>query len=75
MSRDTLSFCGGWYLMIYQGQFAADFRWPAFVGGMVAAGIPGVLQALPLLIPLWAGSTPGPSPDSPPEVLPVESPS
>jgi hypothetical protein len=44
ISRDTLSFLGGWYLIIYQAQFAQDFNLSVFLGGMVIAGVPGVLQ-------------------------------
>lgn len=43
LTRDTFTFLGGWYLIIYQAQFAPTFNLPVFIGGMVAAGIPGVL--------------------------------
>lgn len=58
VSRDTLSFIGGWYLMIFQAQFAEQFNWIAFMGGMVISGVPGALQALTL----FTGRTPGLSP-------------
>jgi hypothetical protein len=45
VSRDTLSFLGGWYLIIYQAQFAAQFNLSVFLGGMVITGVPGVLAA------------------------------
>lgn len=62
MSRDTLSFVGGWYLMIYQAQFAETFNLPVFLGGMVISGIPGALQALALLSGRTAEQLP-PSPE------------
>lgn len=49
--------------MIYQAQFADSFQLAVFVGGMVVSGIPGVAQALPLLL----GRTPEPLPPSPVE--------
>jgi hypothetical protein len=61
VSRDTLSFIGGWYLMIFQAQFAAEFNLAVFLGGMVISGIPGALQAASLL----TGRTPEPSQRSP----------
>lgn len=50
--RDTLSFFGGWYLMIYQAQFAHTFNLSVFLGGMVISGIPGAIQVLAL----WVGA-------------------
>ena len=66
--RDTISFILGWYLMIYQAQFAEQFQLPVFLGGMVISGIPGALQALPLLL----GRMPEPLPPSPAEPSSVE---
>lgn len=45
VGRDLLSFAGGWYLIIYQAQFAPVFNLAVFVGGMVIAGVPGAVQA------------------------------
>lgn len=62
LSRDTFSFLGGWYLIIYQAQFAAEFNQSVFIGGILIACVPGGLAA-------WAtraGSpTDPPSSDSP----------
>jgi len=60
--RDTLSFLGGWYLMIYQAQFAPQFNLSAFLGGMVIVGVPGASQ----VFAVWLGTRTGePSPPSP----------
>lgn len=63
LSLDTLSFFGGWYLMIYQAQFSGTFNATAFFGGMLATGVPGVQQ----FILLWLGARtplePLPSPE------------
>lgn len=65
LSRDSLSFCGGWYLIIFQAQFAHTFNLAVFLGGMTLAGVPGALQVLSA----WAGThTAGSSQDSQPEV-------
>lgn len=64
ISRDTLSFLGGWYLIIYQAQFAATFNQSVFIGGILIACVPGGLAA-------WAtrtSPTGPPSSDSPPAV-------
>lgn len=58
--RDTVSFVLGWYLMIYQAQFADKFELAVFLGGMGISGIPGALQVIPLLL----GRMPEPSPPS-----------
>ena len=63
VSRDTVSLVGGWYLMIYQGQFAQHFNLSVFIGGMVAAGIPGALQAYGLWFGARTPSEPPPSPE------------
>jgi hypothetical protein len=55
--------------MIYQATIADKFEWMAFVGGMIVSGIPGVAQALPLLL----GRTAAPLPPSQPEPSSVES--
>ena len=47
--------------MIYQAQFAVEFNWIPFVGGMLISGVPGTLQALSLL----AGRMPSASVSSP----------
>jgi hypothetical protein len=60
LTRDNLFFLGGWYLMIYQAQFAMNFQWQVFVGGMIITGVPGAVQAASLV----AGRMPSP-PDSP----------
>lgn len=62
VSRDGLSFVGGWYLMIYQSQFATTFNLTVFLGGMVIAGIPGTAQAFSLWL---SARTPPPSSPSP----------
>lgn len=51
VSRDSISFVGGWYLIIYQAQFAATFNLSVFIGGMVIAGVPGILAAWKLAQP------------------------
>jgi len=62
VSRDTLSFLGGWYMMIYQAQFATHFNLSVFLGGLAISGIPGGFQAFSL----WLNArTPPSSPDSP----------
>jgi hypothetical protein len=66
ISRDTLSFLGGWYLIIYQAQFAPVFNLYAFLGGMVAAGVPGALQVLAVRTgPTGVGSSDSAPPASP----------
>lgn len=50
VSRDTLSFLGGWGLMIYEAVMAVPFNTTVFLGGMVIAGVPGAIQAFAL----WA---------------------
>jgi len=57
--RDTISFAGGWYLIIYQAQFAQNFNLTVFVGGIVIACVPGGLAA-------WATRTVGVTPTDPP---------
>lgn len=52
ISRDVLSFMGGWYLLIYQAQFASQFNLAVFIGGMVIVGVPGAAQAFTL----WTSS-------------------
>ena len=63
LTRDTFTFLGGWYLIIYQAQFAPTFNLPVFIGGMVAAGIPGVLA----VFASWAGGQ-QPATAPPPDV-------
>jgi hypothetical protein len=63
ISRDTLSFAGGWYLMIYQAQFAEQFNLSVFLGGMVIAGVPGALQVLAALLGTRTGEPSPPSPE------------
>lgn len=63
ISRDTLSFAGGWYLMIFQAQFAQVFNPTVFLGGMAIAGIPGAVQALTLWLGGRTPSPPSPSPE------------
>jgi hypothetical protein len=67
LSRDTLSFLGGWGLMIYEAVKASPFNTTVFLGGMVIAGIPGAAQVLALW---FTARTGGPPSDSP---LPVPS--
>lgn len=50
LSRDTLSFLGGWGLMIYEAVAAQPFNATVFIGGMVIAGIPGAVQAFTLFM-------------------------
>jgi hypothetical protein len=67
ISRDTFSFLGGWYLIIYQAQFAAEFNQSVFIGGILIACVPGGLAA-------WATRAPPtdpPSSDSQPAVSSV----
>ncbi len=66
--RDFVTFVGGWYLMIYQAQFADRFEWVIFLGGMVAAGVPGAAQAWPAVVTRLTGqppSSPAPEASSP----------
>jgi hypothetical protein len=70
LTRDTFTFLGGWYLIIYQAQFAATFNLSVFIGGMVAAGIPGVLA----VFSARAGvAEAGPAPIDPPSAGPSPS--
>ncbi len=62
VSRDTLSFLGGWGLMVYEAIAAEPFNTTVFLGGMVIAGVPGALQAWALLS---SARTPQESSDSP----------
>ena len=64
--RDSLSFAGGWYLMIFGQPGAEKFELMVFLGGMVVSGIPGVLQVLPLFLGRTAvpSSPPQPAPSS-----------
>lgn len=62
VSRDTLSFLGGWGLMIYEAVAAQPFNTTVFLGGMVIAGVPGALQAWALIT---SARTPLPSSESP----------
>ena len=72
VSRDTLSFAGGWGLMIYEAIAAQPFNTTVFLGGMVIAGIPGAVQAFAL----WASArTVLPPSDSPASVSSGPSPS
>lgn len=64
LSRDTLSLLGGWYLIIYQAQFAPVFNLSVFLGGLVIVGVPGAAAA-------WTGRINGGTPTGPP---PSESP-
>ena len=61
--RDSLSFAGGWYLMIFGQPGAEKFELMVFLGGMVVSGIPSVLQALPLLLGRTAVPLPPPQPE------------
>jgi hypothetical protein len=64
VSRDSLSFLGGWYLIIFQAQFAHTFNLAVFLGGMTLAGVPGALAVLSA----WSGTRmAGSSSDSPQE--------
>jgi hypothetical protein len=65
ISRDTLSFLGGWYLIIYQAQFAPVFNLSVFLGGMVISGVPGVLQAWNARVGGGASTGPPSSPSVP----------
>lgn len=69
ISRDSISFVGGWYLIIYQAQFAAEFNLSVFIGGMVIAGVPGILAAWKLAQPALQSPTDPPSSDSRPEAV------
>lgn len=62
VSRDTLSFLGGWGLMIYEAVRADPFNQTVFLAGMVIAIIPGAAQAFALWV---SGRMPLPSPGSP----------
>lgn len=64
ISRDTASFLGGWGLMVYEAIAAVPFNTTVFVGGMVAAGIPGVAQALDLWLSARMVVGPSDSPES-----------
>lgn len=44
-SRDTISFIGGWFLIIWQGTIADPFIPTVFAGGIVIALVPGALAA------------------------------
>lgn len=59
ISRDTFSFLGGWYLIIYQAQFAQTFNLSVFIGGVLIACVPGSLAA-------WATRAGGVTPTDPP---------
>jgi hypothetical protein len=66
ISRDTFSFLGGWYLIIYQAQFAQTFNLSVFIGGVLIACVPGSLAAwatraggVPPIEPPSSGSQPG----------------
>ena len=71
--RDILSFAGGWYLMIFGQPGAEKFELMVFLGGMVVSGVPGVLQALPLLLGRPVGAAPSPQPSAPPALQPAPS--
>lgn len=68
LSRDTLSFIGGWGLMIYEAVRASPFNTTVFLGGMVIAGIPGAIQAFTL----WASARMVSPPSEPPQPAPSE---
>ena len=68
LSRDTFSFLGGWYLIIYQAQFAPTFNLSVFTGGLVIVGVPGVAAA-------WAGRGGGGTPTGPPSSESAQAPS
>ena len=59
LSRDTVSFLLGWYLIIYQAQFAPVFNMVVFAGGLVIVGVPGAAAA-------WTGRLGGGTPTGPP---------
>lgn len=73
-SRDTITYVGGWYLIIYQAQFAPTFNSTAFVAGVLIALVPGTLAAWALrqaalltpTDPPSSGSLPGQSSAQPP---------
>lgn len=54
---------GGWYLMIYQAQFAVTFNLSVFLGGMVISGIPGAAQAFSLFLAARTEPPSSPSPE------------
>ena len=64
--RDSLGIVGGWYLIIYQAQFAPTFNWVVFASGLVAAGLPGAVQVWAAR-PGGAGITGPSSPEPAPE--------
>jgi hypothetical protein len=68
LSRDTVSFLGGWGLMIYEALAAQPFNTTVFLGGMVIAGIPGAFQAFTL----WASARTLLPPSAPVEPAPSE---
>lgn len=60
---------GGWYLIIYQAQFAHPFNLAVFLGGMAIVGIPGAAQIFSSV----AGAAPTPPPSQPsPEPVSLE---
>jgi hypothetical protein len=63
ISRDTLSFLGGWGLMIYEAVRAQPFNTTVFLGGMVIAGIPGAVQAFTLFMSARTVLPPSESPE------------
>ena len=72
--KDTLSYLGGWGLIIHQVAFvpSPDFNLYALVMGGLLVGVPGLRQLLPALVQLIAsirGIASGPSP-SPPAASP-----
>lgn len=69
-SRDTVTFAGGWYLIIYQGQFAQTFNATVFIGGILIALVPGTLAAwamrqLPGGLPATEPPSSAPAPELP----------
>ena len=68
VSRDTLTWLVSIGLMVYQGVWADPFNTTVFLGAMIGAGIPGVLQGIALLTGRTGGeSLPSPAPPSSPE--------
>jgi len=65
LSRDTLSFLLGWYLIIYQAQFAPVFNTVVFAGGLVIVGVPGAAAA-------WTGRLGGTPTGPPPSASPPD---
>lgn len=66
--RDWLLFSLGCFFMIWQGflitQFGGKYEISVFYGGMVMAGVPGILQAWALFTGRTGGESLPPAPPS-----------